>query len=120
MKTFIRCIFGFIIIAAAWALVICGVYGASNRMAILSGLGFLLMILIAMYIVEPTFINRRIYGAYVCIISHKIIRKYCSGMKLLGEDISRNFKRNMLKDLTGCSSYRELYTYASCEEYFRR
>lgn len=124
MKNAIKCLIGLLILAMAWVLVIEVAYGVPNPSTKRIFVGMLIffgMMFAAIYIIEPSIINKRIYGIAVCMSAHRRVKK--------AEKASRNdyylnltkFQKSyVLYETTGCHGYYELYRYASQKVYFKR
>lgn len=122
MKNAIKCVISLLIIAMAWVLVIEVAYGVANpstKRIMFGMLSFLGMLCLAIYVMEPSIVNKRIYGLAVCIAVHRSVRRYCNN-RLYDFKPSKVAKQHVFEYMTGCYGYYELYRYASQEEYFKR
>ena len=121
MKTAIRCLLGILILALAWVLVIEIAYGVPNpstkRIAI-GMLMFLGMMFLAIYVIEPAIVHKRVYAIVICLSARRRIHSIINGMAY-GIFSKRDFIHSELGRLTGCYTYFELYHYAK-QEYFAR
>lgn len=78
-----------------------------------------LTMFIALYVAEPSIINKRIYGVCVCISAHRAVRKYIRKSFTYRNLVTRDTKKDIMFAMTGCCGYYELYRYAQ-EEYFEK
>jgi hypothetical protein len=122
MKTAIRIIFSVIALILMWVFILDAAYGVddpTNSRLFFGMLKSFAMLFIGVYFIEPSNVNRRIYGIIACIVFYSRSRKYCTYTWGLSIPTKQDMKV-ALYNLTGCHNYRELYRYVSQEVYFRR
>lgn len=122
LKNVIKCAVSLLIIAMAWVLIIEVAYGVANpstKRIIFGMLSFIGMLCLAVYVIEPSIVNKRIYGIAVCIAIHHRVRRYCNN-RLYEIKLPKVERQRVFEYMTGCYGYYDLYRYASQEEYFKK